>query len=65
MVRNRLHTEFSPIEARIRAAGAERSVEVGYAIGDALAQLTVWIESLFAARRVHSHRFGRPLGARH
>lgn len=69
MVRNHLHTEFPSIEERIRIAGAEQSVEVGYAIGDTLAKLAFWIESFFPAKReplrVHSHGFGRPYATRH
>jgi hypothetical protein len=58
---NLLHTEFPTLEARIRAAGAERSVEVGYAIGDSLAKLGFWMESFLAPKReplrVQSHHF--------
>lgn len=54
MVQNYVHTEFLPIEERIRRAGAERSVELGYAIGDRLARIAHGISSLFARRDVHS-----------
>ena len=62
MVRNNLlHTEFPSLEARIRAAGAERSVELGYAIGDSIAKLADWWESFYAPKReplrVHSRHF--------
>ena len=61
MARNILHTEFPTLEARIRAAGAERSVELGYAIGDSLGKVADWMETFFAPKReplhVHSHHF--------
>jgi len=60
LARNHLHTAFPSLEARIRAAGAERSVELGYAIGDSLAKLAGWMDSFFAPKRrplrVRSHR---------
>jgi hypothetical protein len=51
VVRNILHTEFPFLEERIRSAGAERSVEVGYKIGEALATFTRAIESLSSPGR--------------
>ncbi|HSN21387.1 MAG TPA: hypothetical protein VLS49_11955 [Usitatibacter sp.] len=65
MVRNYLHTEFLPLEERIRRAGAERSVEVGYAIGDALAKLAHGAASLFKRRGTQSreHSIGDRLAA--
>lgn len=69
MVRNILHTEFPSLERRIRAAGAERSVEVGYMIGEALATFTRAIESLASPAReplrVRTQRFTGSLAHRH
>jgi hypothetical protein len=69
VVRNYLHTEFLPLEARIRAAGAERSVEVGYMIGDFLANAVETVQSLFMPPReplrVASRMRVGPLAHRH
>ena len=51
MVQNYVHTEFLPIEARIRRAGAERSVELGYRIGNALAWATRVVQEVLAAQQ--------------
>jgi hypothetical protein len=54
VVHNYVHTEFLPLEERIRRAGAERSVELGYRIGDALAKIAHGVRGLFAPRaRTH------------
>jgi hypothetical protein len=57
MARIELHEEFLPLEERIRRAGAERHVEMGYAIGDALAKISHGIASVF-------HRTGKPANVR-
>jgi hypothetical protein len=57
MARNALHEEFPSLEERIRRAGAERHVEMGYAIGDALAKISHGIASAF-------HRGGKPASDR-
>ncbi len=59
MVRNHSREIFRPIEERIRFAGAERSVEVGYAIGDALGSIANALRRYFApapAHRLAHHR---------
>jgi hypothetical protein len=62
VVRSHSREVFLPIEERIRRAGAERSVEVGYAIGDALGSIANALRRYFApapARRpvpVRAHR---------
>ena len=69
MVRNILHTEFPSLEERVRAAGAERSVEVGYKIAEALATFTRAVESLSSPAReplrVRTPRFTGSLAHRH
>jgi hypothetical protein len=50
MVKSYLHTEFLPLEERIRRAGAERSVELGYRIGDAIARISHAVTALFTHR---------------
>ncbi len=57
MVHNHVNSEFLTIEERIRRAGAERSVELGYAIGDTLARIAHRVSSLLA------HRHARPAKA--
>ena len=63
MVQNHVHTEFLPIEERIRRAGAEQSVEMGYRIGDALARLSHRVSSLFARRETQSAKLHQHLAA--
>lgn len=55
MVR-KLAPEFLPIDERIRLAGAERSVEVGYAIGEGLAAFSRALSTMFVAPTHPSHR---------
>ena len=51
MVHNYQRTGFAPLEERIRAAGAERGVELGYRIGDAIAKIAETIDSLLMPKR--------------
>jgi hypothetical protein len=50
VVQNYVHTEFLPLEERIRRAGAERSVELGYRIGDTLARVAAAVRRLVASQ---------------
>ena len=55
MVRSHSREIFLPIEERIRRAGAERSVEVGYAIGEALGSIANALRRYFAPAPTRRH----------
>lgn len=61
MVRNHSREIFLPIEERIRLAGAERSVEVGCAIGDALGSIANALRRYFAPAPARRHASARRL----